>query len=503
MFLTSFSLRRRPRPPFPRWRKPGLLLLTLTAFAGGAVAARLSQAAFDENPYSVVDQLARVLVLIENEYVDPVDRERLLTGAIKGMVAELDPHSAYLPARDFAVLQDDTRGQFAGIGVEVDFRNDRVTVISAIEGSPAQRAGLRPGDMIVSIDGLGVDGKNASELVKAMRGQPGTVVRVAVRRPGQDNLLRFSLSRQVIEVSSVLGADLDGQIAYLRIKQFQAKTHAELLEAIGDVRRRMGGISGVVLDLRNNPGGLVASASAVADEFLSSGTVYSTRHRGKIVDEVQAGAAGSLQDCPLIVLVNEFSASASELLAGALQDHKRATIVGARTFGKGSVQSVIDLPGGGGLRLTTMRYYTPAGRAIQVEGILPDVAVDSALAEEGEITVVREHDLENHLASEAHPEKPSTSSPAPAPPPSSAPSPETPNATAPRGSRSESVPGPESAFSLSATHLGVARSVPRDPTGGPDRGLSVAYQLVRDALGSKPRAKTSTEAPRSAPTPHL
>ena len=438
------------------------VLLTLSAFAGGAMTSSLGRAALDNGPYSVLDQLARVLVLIENEYVDPVDRDRLLNGAIKGMVAELDPHSAYLPARDFAVLQDDTRGEFAGIGVEVDFRNDRVTVISAIEGSPAQHAGMLPGDLIVSIDGLGVSGKNASDLVKLMRGPPGTLVRVAVRRPGQEELLKFSLSRQVIEVSSVLGADLAGRIAYLRIKQFQSKTDTELLQAIGDLRRRMGGISGVLLDLRNNPGGLVAAATAVADEFLAGGTVYSTRHRGKVVDEVRAGSTGSLQDCPMVVLVNEFSASASELLAGALHDHKRATMIGARTFGKGSVQSIIDLPGGGGLRLTTMRYYTPGGRAIQVEGIVPDVAVDSTLSDGGN-AVLREHDLENHLPAEAAAGK-SAAAPAPE---SAAPPPDT------------ETPG------ISPTHLGVARSVPHDPSSSPDHALSVAYAFLRDALGSR------------------
>jgi len=459
--LTPFRRLYRGLPHPPR-RIFSLALLTLSAFAGGAVTANLGRAALADGPYSVVDQLARVLVLIENEYVDTVDRERLLGGAIKGMVAELDPHSAYLPARDFKVLQDDTRGEFAGIGVEVDFRNDRVTVISAISGSPAERAGVMAGDQIVSIDGLAVSGKNASDLVKLMRGPAGTRVLVAVRRPGREDLLRFTLSREVIEVSSVLGADLAGRIAYLRIKQFQSKTDTELLESIGELRRRMGQIDGVLLDLRNNPGGLVAAASAVADEFLRGGTVYSTRHRGRVVDEVRAGASGSLQDCPMVVLVNEFSASASELLAGALQDHKRATVIGARTFGKGSVQSIIDLPGGGGLRLTTMRYYTPAGRAIQVDGILPDVDVDSSLSEDGSITVLREHDLENHLPSEG----------------AVAPAASGPESPAPAAATSNEDPG------VSPTHLGVARSVPHDPSTGPDRGLSTAYLYLRDRLGS-------------------
>jgi carboxyl-terminal processing protease len=444
------------------YRALGLGALTLTAFAGGAVSSRLSQASLDDqSPYAVMGQLTRVLVLIENEYVDAVDRDRLLRGAIKGMVAELDPHSSYLPPRDFSVLQDDTRGEFAGIGVEVDFRNDRVTVISPIEGSPAHRAGIRAGDSILSIDGSSVQGKNASDLVKLMRGAAGTTVRIAVRRPGQEAILKFAMARQVIEVSSVLGADLDGRIAYLRIKQFQSKTPTELLEAIGRLRADMGGIAGVVLDLRNNPGGLVAAASAVADEFLSGGTVYSTRHRGQVVDEVHAGGSGALQHEPMVVLVNEFSASASELLAGALQDHQRASIVGARTFGKGSVQSIIDLPGGGGLRLTTMRYYTPAGRAIQVAGITPDLLVDSELARSSGVVVVREHDLENHLPSENGREEPDRAI-----------------AADPVASEADS----NEAVGLEPTHLGVARSVPADPSGGPDHVLSVAYQMLRDQL---------------------
>ncbi len=457
-------------------------MLTLSAFGGGALMARLGQAAPGQSPYSLLDQLARVLVLIENEYVDAVDRQRLLQGAIKGMVAELDPHSAYLPPRDFAVLQDDTRGEFAGIGVEVDFRNDRVTVISAIDGSPAQRAGMLPGDVIVSIDGLGVSGKNASELVKLMRGPAGTQVRVSVRRPGRDELLRFTLSRQVIEVSSVLGADLAGQIAYLRIKQFQSKTDTELLEAVAQLRQRMGNIAGVLLDLRNNPGGLVAAATSVADEFLPGGVVYSTRHRDNVVEQVRASSGGSLQDCPMVVLVNEFSASASELLAGALQDHERATVIGARTFGKGSVQSIVDLPGGGGLRLTTMRYYTPAGRAIQVEGITPDLVVDSSLSEGG-TPVLREQNLENHLPSEA----PAGAAPpqqqqagAQQPPTTQQPSP----AAAAPGKVAPAVEGEKPG--ISPTHLGVARSVPHDPTGGPDHALSVAYIHLRGLLSASP-----------------
>jgi C-terminal peptidase prc len=317
--MALISSKHLHKPKLSRSKAAGLALLTLSAFAGGASVARLGHASGDDDPYALLSQLARVLVLIENDYVDPVDRDRLLTGAIKGMVAELDPHSSYLPARDFKVLQDDTRGQFAGIGVEVDFRNDRVTVISPIDGSPAQRAGIRPGDVIVSIDGQAVDGKNAGDLVKLMRGAPGTSVRVAVRRTGGDGLLTFTLLRRVIEVSSVLGADLEGDIAYLRIKQFQSKTHSEFLDAVGDLRGRMNRIGGVILDMRNNPGGLVIAASAVADEFLNGGTLYSTRHRGKVLDEVSASSSGALQEGPVVVLVNECAPGSRP------RDHRRRT----------------------------------------------------------------------------------------------------------------------------------------------------------------------------------
>jgi len=305
-----------------------------------------------------------------------------------------------------------------------------------------------------------------------------------VRRPGEETVLQFTLAREVIEVASVLGADLDGHVAYLRVKQFQSKTPTELLDAIGRLRAGMGEIAGVVLDLRNNPGGLVAAASAVADEFLPSGTVYSTRHRGQIVDEVQAGGSGALQEQPMVVLVNEFSASASELLAGALQDQHRATIVGARTFGKGSVQSIIDLPGGGGLRLTTMRYYTPAGRAIQVDGITPDVLVDSALASAGGAPIVREHDLENHLASENDAPEPGPNPAAP----NAAPTETPPNPADPNGAAAAEAAANDAA-ELGPTHLGVARSVPADPRGGPDHALAVAYQMLRDRLKKAPDAQ--------------
>lgn len=436
-----------------RFIKAGkLALLTGAAFASGAVASRIASAS--DGPYDILRQLSRVLVLVENEYVDPVDRTRLLEGAVKGMVAELDPHSEYLPPEDFAIFQSDTKGEFGGVGVEVDFRNESVVVIAPIEGSPAERAGILPGDRIVAIDGMPVRGKSMQELVRRMRGKPGSRVVVSVLRGEEEKVRHFALSREVIQVSSVVGKMLDGGIAYLRIKQFQWGTHDELLDTLGKLRKDSGGhFAGILLDLRNNPGGLVDEASAIADDFLTGGVVYTTRHRGKTIDEVRARPGGAMSSEPAVTLVNEFSASAAELLAGALQDHRRATIVGALTFGKGSVQTILELPGGAGMRLTTMRYYTPSGNAIQAHGIRPDVAVN--VGPIGGFGIVRESDLENHLPGEAEGQKPS----APAP----------------------SVENAHEISERADLHLGMARDVPKDPTKGKDVVLSVGYQLLRGA----------------------
>lgn len=450
---------RGARRRLTRWART--LVLAGVAFSGGALTSATHSAwagpvTESDSPYAFLGQLARVLVLIENEYVEPVDRSRLLEGSIKGMVAELDPHSSYLPAQDYGMFQSDTEGRFGGVGVEVDLRDDQVIVIAPIGGSPAERAGILPGDQIVAIDGQNVHGKATEDLVKSMRGEPGSKIVLAIKRKGQPKAMSFTIVREVIQVTSVASELLDGRIAYLRIKAFQSGTHAELLKHIGGLRKLSGGqLDGVILDLRNNPGGLVDECSAVADEFLTSGVIYSTRHREKVVDEIRAKPGGALKNGPLVVLVNEYSASAAELVAGALQDQKRGKVVGAPTFGKGSVQSIVDLPGGAGLRLTTMRYYTPSGFAIQARGIKPDVAVEAAYARDTSFGVVRESDLENHLPAEG--------------PPGSAPT-------------SKKPSGESSAAEGDETHLGVARKIPKNPTGGADFALSVGYQIVRGVM---------------------
>jgi carboxyl-terminal processing protease len=447
-------------------RRPSLrlALTTAAAFAGGALSAHLATATPSrDSPYEMLEQLGRALVLIENEYVEPVDRQRLVEGAIKGMVAELDPHSSYLPPQDWSIFQSDTEGKFGGVGVEVDFRDDYVMVIAPIEGSPAERAGIRSGDHIVAIDGKSVRGKSPDDLIRSMRGAPGTKVVLTIKRAGKETLQQYSLAREVIVVSSVAKKLLKDGIGYVRVKQFQNGTHDELLQAAAKLRREHGDeLQGVILDLRNNPGGLVDEAAAVADEFLVGGVIYTTRHRQKVVDEARAGSGGALRRGPLVVLVNEYSASAAELVAGALQDHRRGTVVGAKTFGKGSVQTLIDLPGRAGLRLTTMRYYTPNGRAIQAQGIDPDVLVEAAYVADKTFGVVRESDLENHLPAEG-----------------------TAGTATPKPASDAGAPAGDAGAGDAATHLGVSREIPADPTGGDDLALSIGYQIVRGVLGKK------------------
>jgi len=381
-------------------RMTRFLLLPLCAFAGGACVTALGsgpRTAQGDTPYAAVEQLGRVLVEVENEYVDPVDRAKLVDGAIKGMVAELDPHSSYMPPEEYVAFESDTVGEFGGIGIEVESRNDQLIVLAPIEGSPAERAGIKSGDLIISVDGKDPTSEPLDKLVKRLRGAPGSHVKMGVRRTGVPDILTFDLVREIIRVTSVSSKLLVDRVAYVRVKQFQERTHDELLEAAARLRARAGGkLAGIILDLRADPGGLVDQAADVADEFLEDGVIYTARHRGQIVDEVKARSGGAFVHEPCVVLVNQWTASASELVAGALQDHKRGTIVGEPTFGKGSVQAILSLPGGAGMRLTVSRYYTPSGHAIQADGVHPDVSVESK-KEEGLVSY-REKDLAGHLA---------------------------------------------------------------------------------------------------------
>jgi len=439
------------------------VVLALCAFSGGACVTALGGAprsARGETPYSAVEQLGRVLVEVEGEYVDPVDRAKLVDGAIKGMVAELDPHSSYMAPDEFQAFQSDTEGQFGGIGIEVETRNDQLVVLSPIEGSPAERAGIQSGDVVVSVDGRDASAQPLDKLVKHLRGAPGGHVKIGIRRKGTPDLLSFDLAREVIHVPSVASKLLMDRVAYVRVKQFQERTHDELLDAAAKLRARAGGrIAGVILDLRSDPGGLVDQAADVADEFLDEGVIYTARHRGRIVDEVRARSGGAFVGPPCVVLVNQYTASASELVAGALQDHKRASVVGEPTFGKGSVQAIVSLPGGAGMRLTVSRYYTPGDHAIQADGVHPDVTVE---LKKNEASVsFREKDLEGHLAPEPGGDA----------------------ASHPKGvvvvAADAGTPGPESSRS-------DARNVPDDPGKGSDPMLQVGWDVLHRAMAADP-----------------
>ena len=429
------------------WSKTALLVVA--AFAGGAVTSRLAGADTQAgNPYAPFDQLARVLVLVESQYVEPAARNKVTEGAIKGMVAELDPHSAYMTPSEYALFQGETEGKFGGVGVEVDFKSDFVTVIAP--------AGVKPGDQIVAIDGRPMRGERIDKLVTLMRGPSGSKVEMTVRRPGVADPITFVLTREEIHVASVTGKRLDNNVAYLRLKQFQEGTHEELLRVAARLRAESKApLTGVILDMRNNPGGLVDEAEGVADEFLASGVIYTTRHRGQVVDEVKAHAGGAFASLPIVTLVNEYSASSAELVSGALQDSHRATIVGAPTFGKGSVQTIFDLPGGAGLRLTTMRYYTPSGRSIQAQGIRPDVLIQPATPIAA-TDLVRERDLEGHLSSEQ---------------------------IAAVGPKQTVVAEPPRA--AGAAMIEPGRDVPVDPAKGSDFTLATSYALLLKSIGEK------------------
>lgn len=485
LFAKSFCRPRLFRLVFP----------TLAAFGGGVLVGTFRAEATPENqnPYEAVRQLGRVLVQVENQYVDPIERGRLVEGAIKGMVENLDPHSAYMPPEEWRQFQNETEGKFGGVGIEVDGRGDKLIVIAPIEGSPAQRAGIKSGDQIVAVDGEDVIGQPLDKVVKRMRGGAGTKVKITMLRevkgakradPKDDRTrkvegldagaeaappehsgttLTFELTREVIHVSAVLHKLLDGNVGYLRIKQFQERTHSELMAATSKMRAeaKSGAVAGVLLDLRSNPGGLVDEATEIADEFLSAGGIYSMRHRGQIIEDLKARPGGSFVDVPVVVLVNEWSASASELLVGALQDNKRATVVGANTFGKGSVQSILPLPNGAGLKVTTARYYTPSGHAIQADGIHPDVVFEPGTRGPAESPkIIRERDLPGHLPAEG-PQ----------------------GGGAPRGGAA----GVRLDAGVDDTPSSVARDVPEDPSSSNDVVLRVGYQMLRTEMTSRSR----------------
>jgi len=328
--------------------------------------------------YRLLSLFGDVFERIRAEYVEPVNDREVIEAAINGMLQSLDPHSGYMNPRTFRDMQVQTRGEFGGLGIEVTQENGFVKVISPIDETPAARAGVRPGDLITHIDGRTVQGLTLNEAVERMRGPPRTEIRLTIRREGVQQPIQLTIVRDVIRIQSVRARLIDEDVGYIRITSFNEQTDQGLRRAVQQLRAQAGTrLRGLVLDLRNNPGGLLDQAVAVSDDFLEQGEIVSTRaRRAEDAQRYNARPGDIAAGHPIVVLINGGSASASEIVAGALQDHRRAVVIGTRSFGKGSVQTVMPLPGNGAIRLTTARYYTPSGRSIQATGIEPDVLVE-------------------------------------------------------------------------------------------------------------------------------
>lgn len=364
--------------------------------------------------YRDLETFANVLTLIQQHYIDEIDSSKVITGAINGMLSSLDPHSAYMTPEDFKDLEEETSGSFTGIGIEISMRDGVLTAVAPIEGTPADRQGIKSGDQIVRINGDLTKSMTLMEAVRKLRGAKGTPVTITIHRQEWKEPKDFTLIREAIPLVSVKYTELEPGFAYIRVSNFQATTTKDLRNALKNLKKKHN-ILGAILDLRNNPGGLLDQAVKVADLFLAKGVIVSTKGRNKQEQMVfEAHPDDSYTDFPMVVVVNGGSASGSEIVAGALQDHKRAIILGTTTFGKGSVQTILPLPEGAGLRLTTAKYYTPSGDSIQATGIKPDMVVpltaatDTAAAPAPQpFKTIREKDLPRHLENESAGKKPS------------------------------------------------------------------------------------------------
>jgi carboxyl-terminal processing protease len=347
-----------------------------------------------------------VLSLIENNYVESIDESKLLYGAIDGMVRTLDPHSTFMDPRSYSSLKQETDGEYGGVGLEVASRADEVVVVSPLDDTPASRAGFAPGDKLLEVDGAPTHGWKEAEAVHALMGPPGTRCVVKASRTGWPEPRTFTLIRDVIRIVSVEDKLFDKKFGYVKIKSFQDRSDVYLKKALDGMRAQSasGQLAGLVLDLRHNPGGLLEQAVKISDRFLTEGVIVTTKGRGgKHVEIERAHARDTEPAYPMIILVDGGTASASEIVAGALQDHGRAVVMGTQTFGKGSVQTVIELEDGSGLKLTIARYYTPSGRSIQEKGITPDLVVKPAASDavaSAEDELPREKSLPGHFKGE-------------------------------------------------------------------------------------------------------
>ncbi|APG25784.1 MULTISPECIES: S41 family peptidase [Syntrophotalea] len=391
-----------------------IVLLSLLMLAAGFAVANYFVSCSEAKtgtPYKELEQFTDVLTIIQNSYVEEVPLEKLVEGAINGMLGVLDPHSSYLSPEMFREMQIDTTGEFGGLGIEITIKDGVLTIVSPIEDTPAHRAGLAAGDMIVKISDRFTKDLTIMEAVKLMRGPAGSSITITIMRNAFDKPKEITLTRENIKVKSVKSRLLDDGFGYVRLAQFQERSARDLRAALKQLHaQNKGGLQGLILDLRNNPGGLLEQAAEVADLFLSKGLIVYTE--GRIEDSrlrFEAHRQGTEPDYPMVVLINGGSASASEIVAGALQDNRRAIVLGTQSFGKGSVQTVISLENESGLRLTTARYFTPNGTSIQAKGITPDITVrPMELREVEDGPTLREKDLSNHMEENTAAEPPST-----------------------------------------------------------------------------------------------
>ena len=382
--------------------KPFILLLCfLSISTPGIIRAETDNQQQETQVYQDLETFANVLNLLEQHYVEKISSHDVITSGINGMLSSLDPHSSYMPPEQYKELQEETKGSFSGIGIEITIRDGVLTVVSPIEGTPAYNQGLKAGDQLIKINGQFTKDMTLMDAVKQLRGPRGETVKITIHRKGLQDLQDIMLVRDVIPLHSVKSLALEKGLLYVRVTNFQSTTTRDFRTALQKALKKEA-IKGLILDLRGNPGGLLDQAVKIADIFIDKGVIVSTRGRDPELDMVfEAHPTTKRYKFPMIVLVNGGSASASEIVAGALQDHNRAIIVGTKTFGKGSVQTIIPLPNGAGLRMTTARYYTPSGQSIQATGISPDLVIPYADTARDRASsnswAVREKDLPNHF----------------------------------------------------------------------------------------------------------
>lgn len=359
--------------------------------------------AYAEDRYADLQNFTKVLNLVQQYYVEPIDSRKLIYGAIRGMLRELDPHSSFMPPDLFKDFESETSGEFGGLGIEISIQNNILTIISPIEDTPAWEAGIKPGDKVVAVDGKSTKGLSLVEASALMKGKRGSKTVLTIVREGETDPRDIPIVRGSVKIKSVKYTDLEEGYGYYRITSFIENTSKDLERALEDQAKSKNGVKGIIIDLRRNPGGLLDQAIRVSDMFIKEGTIVSTMGRdAKNKEVVTATKKAKYTDLPIIVLLNEYSASASEIVAGALQDNQRAIVMGARSFGKGSVQHVIKLGDGSGLKLTIARYYTPSGKSIQAEGITPDIEIEDVDVESFNKAVIkkssnREKDIAGHL----------------------------------------------------------------------------------------------------------